>query len=61
LAVGDEVGLALLLLLLLVELGDVERLVDVPGDGLDLGAELLLDPVQGEPVVVGDRLMATPR
>lgn len=32
--------LLLLLLLLLVELGDVEALVDVPGDGLDLGAQL---------------------
>lgn len=56
LAVDDDVGLALLLLLLLVELRDVQRLVDVPGDGLDLGSELLLDPVQGEPVVVGDQV-----
>jgi hypothetical protein len=26
------------------------------GDGLDLGAELLLDPVQGESIVVGDQV-----
>ena len=46
----------LLLLLLLVELGDVEALVDVPGDGLDLCAQLLLDPVQSKSVVVGDQV-----
>jgi hypothetical protein len=26
------------------------------GDGLDLGAELLLDPVQGESIIVGDQV-----
>ncbi len=26
------------------------------GDGLDLGAKLLLDPVQGESIVVGDQV-----
>ncbi len=26
------------------------------GDGLDLGAQLLLDPVQGESIVVGDQV-----
>ena len=47
---------SLLLLLLLVELGNVEALVDVPGDGLDLCAQLLLDPVKSEPVVIGDQV-----
>ena len=46
----------LLLLLLLVELGDVEAFVDVPGDGLNLCAQLLLDPVQSKSVVIGDQV-----
>ena len=46
----------LLLLLLLVELSDVEAFVDVPGDGLDLCAQLLLDPVQSKSVVIGDQV-----
>ena len=48
--------LLLLLLLLLVELGDVEALVDVPGDGLDLCAQLRLDPVERESVIIGDQV-----
>ena len=40
------------LLLLLLELCDVEALVDHLGDGADLRAELVLDSVQGEAVVV---------
>ena len=40
------------LLLLLLELCDVEALVDHLGDGADLRAELVLDSVQGEVVVV---------
>ena len=48
--------LLLLLLLLLMELGDVEALVDVPGDGLDLGAQLRLDPVKRESVIIGDQV-----
>ena len=46
----------MLLLLVDLELGDVERLVDHLRDGLDLGAKLLLDAVEGEPVVVGDQV-----
>ena len=46
----------LLLLLLLMELGDVEALVDVPGDGLDLSAQLRLDPVKRESVIIGDQV-----
>ena len=46
----------LLLLLLLVELSDVEAFVDVSGDGLDLCAQLLLDPVQSKSVVIGDQV-----
>lgn len=34
--------------------GDVERLVDGRWDRLDLGPELLFDPVQVEPVLVRD-------
>jgi len=44
------------LLLFLVKLRHVQRLVDVPRNGPDLCAELLLDPVQGKPVVVGDEV-----
>jgi len=44
------------LLLLLLELCDVEALVDDLGDGADLRAELVLDPVQGEAVVVRDEV-----
>ena len=43
-------------LLVHLELGDVERLVDDLRDGLDLRAQLLLDAVKGEPVVVGDQV-----
>ena len=39
-----------------MELSDVEAFVDVPGDGLDLCAQLLLDPVQSKSVVVGDQV-----
>ena len=39
-----------------MELRDVKALVNHLGDGPDLGPELLLDPVQGEPVVVGDQV-----
>jgi len=39
-----------------VELGHVQGLVDDLGDGADLCAQLLLDPVEGEPVVVGDQV-----
>ena len=46
----------LVLLLLLVELGHVEALVNDLRDGLDLRAQLGLDPVQGEAVVVGDEV-----
>lgn len=46
----------LLLQLLLVELSHVEGFVDDLGDGADLCAELLLDPVQGEAIVVGDQI-----
>ena len=42
--------------LFLVGLCDVEALVDDLGDGPDLCPELLLDPVQSEPVVVGDEV-----
>ena len=44
------------LLLLLLELRDVEALVDHLGDGADLRAELVLDSVQGEAVVVRDEV-----
>ena len=44
------------LLLLLLELCDVEALVNHLGDGADLRAELVLDPVQGEAVVVRDEV-----
>ena len=44
------------LLLLLLELCDVEALVDHLGDGADLRAELVLDSVQGEAVVVRDEV-----
>jgi len=47
---------SLLLLLLLVELGHVERLVNVPRDGFDLGPKFLLDPVERKPVIVGDQV-----
>ena len=39
-----------------MELGHVEGLVDVPGDGFDLRAQLLLDSVEGESVIVGDQV-----
>ena len=39
-----------------MELRHVEALVDDLGDRPDLRAELLLDPVQGEAVVVGDEV-----
>ena len=39
-----------------MELRHVEALVDDLGDGPDLRAELLLDPVQGEAVVVGNEV-----
>ena len=39
-----------------MELGDVEALVDVPGDGLDLCAQLRLNPVERESVIVGDQV-----
>jgi len=48
--------LSSLLLLLLVELRHVERLVNVPRDRLDLSPKLLLDPVESEPVVVGNEV-----
>ena len=34
----------------------VEVAVDLAGDGLDLGGELLLDLVEGEAVLVGDQI-----
>ena len=49
------------LLLLLLELGDVEALVDHLGDGADLRAELVLDSVQGEAVVVRNEVKGNPR
>jgi len=49
-------SLSLLLVLLLVELSHVERLVNVPRDGLDLSPKLLLDSVKSEPVVVRDEI-----
>ena len=39
-----------------MELGHVEGLVDIPGDGFDLRAQLLLDSVEGESVIVGDQV-----
>jgi len=39
-----------------VELGHVERLVNVPRNRLDLSSKLLLDSVKGEPVIVGDEV-----
>ena len=39
-----------------MELGHVEGLVDIPGDGFDLCAQLLLDSVEGESVIVGDQV-----
>ena len=39
-----------------MELGHVEGLVDVPGDRFDLRAQLLLDSVEGESVIVGDQV-----
>ena len=63
---------SLLLLLLLVELGHVQRLVNVlrrkelgrvwqpeetyPRDGFDLSPKFLLDSVERKPVVVGDQV-----
>lgn len=38
----------------------VQRRVDDLGDGLDLRAQLLLDAVQGEPVLVGDQVDGDP-
>jgi len=46
----------LLLILLLVELCHVQRFVDVPRDWLDLSSQLLLDPVESEPVIVGNEV-----
>lgn len=39
-----------------MELGHVKRLVNVPRDWSDLSAQLLLNSVEGEPVVVGDQV-----
>ena len=39
-----------------MELGHVEGLIDVPGDRFDLRAQLLLDSVEGESVIVGDQV-----
>ena len=44
------------ILLLLLELCHVEAFVNDFGDGADLRAELVLDPVQGESVVVRDEV-----
>ena len=44
------------LLLVLLELRHVEALVDDLGDGPDLRAELVLDSVEGEAVVVRDEV-----
>merc|ERR1719509_406507 len=48
-----KVGLLFLDLAFLVELSHVERFVDDLGDGSDLCPQLLLNPVQGETIVVG--------
>lgn len=45
-----------LLTALAVVLGHVEALVDDARDGLDLGAELLLDALQVEAVIVRDQV-----
>ena len=44
------------LFVLLLELCHIEAFVDDFGDGADLRAELVLDPVQGEAVVVRDEV-----
>lgn len=41
---------------LAVVLRHIQALVDAAGDGLDLRAQLLLDALQVEPVVVGDQI-----
>lgn len=48
--------LGLLATLLLMELSHVQGLVNVPRDGPDLSAQLLLNSVEGESVVVGDQI-----
>ena len=60
---GSGLPLLLLLLLLLLPVllrrasgGDVEALVDLLGDGLDLGAEFLLDLVQVKAIFVRDEI-----
>jgi len=54
----EEEKLVLLLLVVsfLMELGNVQGFINHLRDWLDLCAELLFDPVQGEPVVVGDEV-----
>ena len=49
-------GLIFFVFLFLAELRDVEWLVDHLWDGLDLRAQLLLDAVQGEAIVVSDQV-----
>ena len=39
-----------------MELCDVEALVDDLGDGSDLSAQLLFDPVEGKAIVVSDEV-----
>lgn len=70
LALGLALGLSLSLLLLLLLVGcgsrrnrglrpawrDVQALVNLLGDGLDLGAEFLLNLIKIEPVFVGDQV-----
>ncbi len=51
---SNRLVLCVQVFLLLVELGHVEALVDDLGDGLNLGAELLLDAVEDEAVVIRD-------
>lgn len=53
---GGGGGAALLVRLLLAGARHVERGVDDLGDGLDLGAQLLLDAVQREAVLVRDEV-----
>ena len=49
-------GLIFFVFLFLAELRDIEGFVDHLWDGLDLCAQLLLDAVQGEAIVVSDQV-----
>jgi len=49
-------SLGLFILLLLVELRHVQGFVNVPWDWSDFSAQLLLNSVEGESVVVGDQV-----